>query len=147
MNPKDLFFTEETTLSRADERFFARDKVIFNVTEDILVLMERHEISKKELARRLGKSKSFVTQVLSGARNMTLGTLSDICFELGVEPNVRVPLGENKAKHQVSANQGYNWQRSQSVDKRTDGVTKRDFQKIDNIIDRSERSHWTNVAA
>lgn len=54
--------------------------------------MEELNISKVDLAKRLGKSKSYVTQMLSGSRNMTLSTLSDICFALGFKPEVKIPV-------------------------------------------------------
>lgn len=76
--------------SDTDARQYARDELIYNVTEDILVTIERSNLSKAELAKRLNKSKSFVTQLLSGARNMTLGTLSDICFSLQVRPKIKI---------------------------------------------------------
>lgn len=57
---------------------------MFRVTEDILVAMEDLGITKTELAKRLGISKPRVTQLLGGSSNMTIGTLSDITFELGL---------------------------------------------------------------
>lgn len=74
----------------AEARAAARDRLIFNVTDDLLVVMEDNGVSKHELARRLGKSKSFVSQILSGRRNMTLGTFSDICFALKFEPKIAI---------------------------------------------------------
>ena len=88
MSAKDMFYPEGKEFSHAEDRLYAREGLVYNVTEDILVAMDDLGVTKKELARRLGKSASFVTQTLSGARNMTLGTLSDICFELGFEPRV-----------------------------------------------------------
>lgn len=85
-----MFYESDKIFSRAEDRLFAREELIYNVTEDLLVAMEAKAVTKKELAQRLGKSKSFVTQVLSGARNLTLGTFSDICFALGVVPRVIV---------------------------------------------------------
>lgn len=47
-------------------------------------LMEKRWVQNKaQLAERLGKSKAYVTQVLSGSRNMTLRTLADFAFALG----------------------------------------------------------------
>lgn len=86
--------TTDLNISNAEAKAYAREDLIYNVTEDILVLLEDKEISKQELARRLGKSKSFVSQTLSGARNMTIGTLSDICFAVGVKPQVLLPIGK-----------------------------------------------------
>ena len=65
-------------------RDLARGSYLFRVTEDILVAMEDLGITKSELARRLGKSKPRITQLLGGSSNMTIGTLSDIAVELGL---------------------------------------------------------------
>jgi len=65
-------------------RDLARGSYLFRVTEDILVAMEDLGISKSELARKLGISKSRISQLLKGSSNMTIGTLSDIAFELGL---------------------------------------------------------------
>ncbi len=92
MGAKDMFYPEGKEFSNAEEKSFAREELVYNVTEDILVALEDLEISKKELARRLGKSRSYVTQILSGARNMTLGSLSDICFAIGMTPKVNLSM-------------------------------------------------------
>ena len=92
MNAKDMFHPKDTCFSDAEERVYAREDLVFNVTEDLLVKMEELNISKVDLAKRLGKSKSYVTQMLSGSRNMTLSTLSDICFALGFKPEVKIPV-------------------------------------------------------
>ena len=65
-------------------RNLARGSYLFRVTEDILVAMEDLGISKSELASRLGISKPRISQLLKGSSNMTIGTLSDIAFELGL---------------------------------------------------------------
>jgi transcriptional regulator with XRE-family HTH domain len=88
MSIKDLFFDNE--LTQEEHRLYAKEDLIYNTTEDLLVLMEELGVEKTDLAKKLGKSKSFVSQVLAGSRNMTLGTLSDICFSLGVTPKVSI---------------------------------------------------------
>lgn len=90
MTHDEMLCKEYNSSSIADERAYQRDELIYNVTEDILVLLEDMNISKKELARRLGKSQSYVTQTLSGSRNMTLSSLSDICFALGKKVGVNI---------------------------------------------------------
>ncbi|EJE4205056.1 helix-turn-helix transcriptional regulator [Vibrio parahaemolyticus] len=92
MNARSMFYSKDTHYSDAEDRAFARDELVYNVTEDLLVIMEDKGISKTELSRRLGKSKSYVSQVLSGSRNMTLGSFSDICFALGFKPEVNLPV-------------------------------------------------------
>lgn len=72
------------------EREFAQDDFVYNVTEDILVMMEDLNISKQELARRMGKSKALISQLLDGSRNMTLRTLSDVCFALGIKAKFNI---------------------------------------------------------
>lgn len=89
MSVKALFCSPGRYESNAEKKLYARVDLAYNVSEDILVAMEDQEVSKKELARRLGKSASYVTQLLSGSRNMTLGSLSDISLSLGLKVRVR----------------------------------------------------------
>jgi len=74
--------TKSKNSSRA--RDLARGSHLFRVTEDILVSMEDLGITKSELVIRLGISKPRISQLLKGSSNMTIGTLSDIAFELGL---------------------------------------------------------------
>jgi DNA-binding Xre family transcriptional regulator len=78
------------------------------------VALEDLDISKQELARKLGKSKSHVTQLLSGARNMTLGTLSDICFALEITPKVIVDSESEVRSMDISLEQSADdgWERA-----------------------------------
>lgn len=71
-----------------DSRAYVHETLVMNVTEDILVAMEEKNVTKAELARLLHKSKSFVTQTLSGSRNMTLRTLADIAFNLDLDVSI-----------------------------------------------------------
>jgi transcriptional regulator with XRE-family HTH domain len=77
-------------MNRFIERERVQDELIFNVTEDLLIAMEDSGVSKAELARRLNKSKSRVSQMLSGEANITLRTLASMCFELGVSVDFRI---------------------------------------------------------
>jgi transcriptional regulator with XRE-family HTH domain len=77
------------------ERLVAQEMLIESATEKLLELMERHDVSKAELARRLGKSRPFITQVMDGSRNMTLRTVADLAFALGYE----LRLGEAATPH------------------------------------------------
>lgn len=77
------------------ERLVAQEMLIESATEKLLELMERHDVSKAELARRIGKSRPFITQVMDGSRNMTLRTVADLAFALGYE----LRLGEAGMPH------------------------------------------------
>ncbi|MBW1711351.1 MAG: helix-turn-helix transcriptional regulator, partial [Deltaproteobacteria bacterium] len=55
-------------------RLYNQERVILKVTEALCQYMEDHNITRVELARRLDKNKSFISQVLNGGRNLTLRT-------------------------------------------------------------------------
>ena len=137
---RDMFFAPGIHFSRAEDRALAREDLIYNVTEDVLVLMERLDVSKKELARRLGRSKSYVTQLLGGARNMTLGTLSDICFALGTAPRITI-LDDDSG---ITGEYGEaHWEEEQEE---ASGI-RYEVLNRSNVIDRQDLSHWVNEAA
>lgn len=83
------------TASARDQRLFAQEGLILEVSESILEVMDGAKVSKAELANRLDTSKSYITQVLSGTRNLTLRTLADMGWALGRE--VRVEIGAPRA--------------------------------------------------
>ena len=142
MSAKELFYGAGHEFSRAEARAYAREDLIYNVTEDLLVQMEELGVTKLELARRLGKSRSYVTQMLSGARNMTLGTLSDICFELGITPQViwGVEAAESK-ELEIQWDDNPVWEPSDN------GVCYDVIQVLgENVIDMRDPGQWEKVA-
>ncbi len=68
-----------------DQRRFAQELGILVATEAIESALLRAGISRAELANRIGRSRPFVSQVLSGSRNMTVRTLSDMLWACGVQ--------------------------------------------------------------
>lgn len=142
MSAKDLFYGAGHEFSRAEARAYAREDLIYNVTEELLVQMEELGVTKLELARRLGKSRSYVTQMLSGARNMTLGTLADICFELGITPQVVFGIEAAEAK-ELGVQRGDNpvWEPGDN------GVCYEVIQVLgENVIDMRDPGRWEKVA-
>jgi transcriptional regulator with XRE-family HTH domain len=71
--------------SLAEGKVEKQEQLLFDATELISRAMEQQGVSKSDLAKRLGKSKAFVTQVLGGQSNMTLRTLSDLASALGYD--------------------------------------------------------------
>jgi len=140
MSAKDMFYPEGKDFSNADERAFAREELVYNVTEDILLVLEDLDVSKKELARRLSKSRSYVTQILSGARNMTLGSLSDICLALGVKPKITIQV--ESVLDSLEAAGEIQWT-MEEVDLKTDEL----IRKSENVFDYREHKAWENQAA
>lgn len=82
-NPIWVNHTEE------EERLSAEEKLIVDVAEDFWEILEKEGISRKELADRMGKKKSDISQLLSGDRNLSLRTIADIAFYLGHEANLK----------------------------------------------------------
>jgi len=69
------------------ERLLAQERVVLGVTELLCEAMERRGVSRAELANRLNVSASEVTQRLSGERNLSLRSLSDMLhvLDFGIE--------------------------------------------------------------
>jgi Helix-turn-helix len=86
---KELRSTED------GRRILEQERLIVEVTEAIAMLLEETDVSRSELARRIGKSPAFVTKLLRGDNNFTLRTLSDVFFALGNSAHMSVgELGE-----------------------------------------------------
>ena len=66
------------TATTEGEFIWEQERSILEVTELICEIMQHEGVSRKELAARLKKSPSFVTQLLDGSANMTLRTVADI---------------------------------------------------------------------
>lgn len=56
------------------------------LTKEILILLKENGSSKVDLSTRLGKHRTHLSKTLNGSRNLTLGTIADICCVLGVRP-------------------------------------------------------------
>ncbi len=79
-------------------REFAAESLVFDASELIADLMEQQGLSKAELAGHLRKTKSHVTQLLSGSRNMTLKTFADVAFVLGYKVGLSASLLDDRRK-------------------------------------------------
>lgn len=72
-----------------DETLLMEQETLFlEATEVLCELLDREGVSRAELARRLGKSRGFVTQTLSGEKNLTLKTLAHFATVLGYRLSV-----------------------------------------------------------
>ena len=65
------------------KRLLDQERLILQATETIIKLMQQQDVSRTELARRLGRSKGWISQLLAGEANFTLRTLSDVFGALG----------------------------------------------------------------
>lgn len=71
-------------------RLLRQEELILDVTEALVAALKTTELSRTELAAQLGKSKGFISQLLSGGRNLTLRTISDVAFALKVRPKIKL---------------------------------------------------------
>lgn len=76
----------------------AIEAFVLDASEVIARAMKEKQVSRAELARRMGKSRAWITQVLSGRSNFTLRTLAEIAWSLGVELKLqeKMPAAESK---------------------------------------------------
>ncbi len=66
-------------------RLLSIESLVTQASETIARLMAEQSVTKAGLARRLNKSRAWVTQLLSGKANMTVRTLAEVAYALGAE--------------------------------------------------------------
>jgi transcriptional regulator with XRE-family HTH domain len=62
---------------------FEQEKLVADFTEELARIKESRGLSNKEFAKALGYSPSYISQLLSGERNISLRTAAKIMFKLG----------------------------------------------------------------
>jgi hypothetical protein len=66
-------------------RLLAIEALVAEASEAIASLMAEQNVGKADLARRLNKSRAWMTQLLSGKANMTVRTLAEVVYAPGAE--------------------------------------------------------------
>lgn len=103
---------EQLTESIGDDSLIERERLIVEITEMISELMHVNNISKVDLAKKIGHKPSYITKLLSGHNNFTIATLAKIFVALGKSLQVqysekntscRVFHGVNVAEDQISS--------------------------------------------
>jgi transcriptional regulator with XRE-family HTH domain len=74
-------FEQSSTEAR---RLLKQEELILEVTEALSEAIEQRGLTRSEVAKRLGKTKGFVSQLLAGGRNLTLRTVADIADAIGI---------------------------------------------------------------
>ena len=80
--------------SERNRRLLREEELILDVTEAVSAVMQEAGISKAQLAKRMGRTKGFITQLLSGGRNLTLRTLA--CLADALEARVTITVSKNR---------------------------------------------------
>ena len=81
-------------------KLLAVETLAAEASELIARLMHERGITKAELARQTGKSRAWVTQLLSGKTNMTVRTLAEVAFTLEAEVKLQTETPRWKAASQ-----------------------------------------------
>lgn len=81
-------------------RLYAIEGLVTDAAELVARLMEEQGVTKADLARRLGKSRAWITQLLSGKANMTIRTFAELVYELGAEVNLDAQLRTKKKERE-----------------------------------------------
>lgn len=87
MMDTERWFRKKLEKFKDDTDFYA-EQLILDLTERIVAVMKELDISRAELAKRLGVSKAFVTKLLNGNPNMTLRTMASIAKSLECAINI-----------------------------------------------------------
>ena len=78
------------------DKIAQQERLIIKTSEMIWVEAKNQEKTLERLAKAIGKTKGYLSQLLGGDRNMTLRTLSDLAYSLDME--VQVSLTPNIEK-------------------------------------------------
>lgn len=70
-------------MDAAERRQYEQERLILWATERLAEMMSEKALSKADLARALGTSRAYVTNLLSGRTNLTLRTLADVAAVMG----------------------------------------------------------------
>lgn len=94
MSHKTLF--EEYMEDEEFARYMAQEELIMEVTEVFCALLEREKTSKATLAKKMGRTKGYISQLLKGGKNLTLRSISDLAFSLGQTVQFQIKQRDEK---------------------------------------------------
>lgn len=80
--------------------------VILDFTEGLHKIMETNEVSRSELARRLGVSPAYITKVLRGNVNFTVDSMVRLVRAAGGEVHIQVEQRPQNKRTSVYRKQG-----------------------------------------
>jgi antitoxin component HigA of HigAB toxin-antitoxin module len=88
----------------ADDPVYVAESMALDFSEQIAQLMEERQITRSDLAAKLGVSRAYITRVLNAPPNLTLRTISQLCLALGVRPRIDfVRSGDERPVHSADS--------------------------------------------
>ena len=91
------------------ERLLCQERLILDVTELLAGALDDGGVTRAELARRLGRTPGFVSQLLGGGRNLTLRTIADIAAALSLRPSFKLSSDRKTVSEWTNEINVYNW--------------------------------------
>ncbi len=61
------------------------DRAVLDFTDELARLMDEQQVSRAELARRIGSSQAYVTKALNSRANFTIASMTKLALALGSE--------------------------------------------------------------
>lgn len=87
----------EKMLEEAEDSIeYWAEGAVLDFTEGLARVMEQHDISRAELAKRVGTSPSYITKVFGGDANFTIETMTK--FALAIDQVVRIHIAPKDTK-------------------------------------------------
>jgi transcriptional regulator with XRE-family HTH domain len=103
-------FIQKLMSDEEGRKLYFREDLIFEITEAICKAMKEKQVTKSELSRLAGVSKSNITQLLSGDQNMRLTTVSDLLYALDSKLQViAVPIDTDRILEMVTPTGDNHW--------------------------------------
>jgi DNA-binding phage protein len=93
---------KKTSDQGTNERIYEEERLLLHCQEAIAAAIEQSQMTRTQVAKRLGKNRSFITQALSSGRNLTLHSLAALAWATGhrVQPSLQsLAVREERQMH------------------------------------------------
>ena len=90
-----------------DDAAYQAECLYNDITARILDYMEEHDVSRADLARRMGVSEARVSSIFGQTQNFTLQTLAKMAAALGIELGIVVRQSEVPARRARSVSRAW----------------------------------------
>lgn len=95
---------EENPLNLDRDPEFVADYLKSQFVNDILNVLKNKNISKTNLAERMGKSKQYISRILNETANFTIDTIAQLCCALDIDINIHLGQFKHSIKRKINYN-------------------------------------------
>ena len=90
MNKSKTWLEKQKQKNPALARQIEEEMLLQSIGDLFSDVMIQHGLNKAELAKRLRTSRAYVTQILSGDRNLSLRSLAKLAYAMGLRVHVKL---------------------------------------------------------